>query len=397
MVGGDSSSRAPLPRRERIRHNARMARRSGLHGNSARASRFARLAAGVYAALLVFASLTPWSGWRDLGHSPLAWIAAPTPAWITGFDLGANLLGYLPLGFLLVFALHPRVSGLAALLAATLAGALVSGLVESVQVYLPARVPSNLDWLSNVLGSLLGAALALPLAAPLIERGRLLELRARWLDPHAQGGLVLILLWPLAQLYPEPMLFGNGHAIEAISGLVGALGGSLAPYDPARFGPAEFVLAEAVVVTAAVLAAGLMAAALLRPQAPRLPLLAALILAALALRTLASGLQAGPERALVWLTPGALGGLVLGSFALAVAAFGPARWLPRAALIAIAVLLFAVNAVPPNPYFALELGAWRPGRATHLWAVAQWLSVAWPWAAAAWLALRSVAPAPRSL
>jgi VanZ family protein len=393
MVAGDSSSHAP----PRIQHNARMARRFGLHGNPARASRFARLAAVVYAALLIFASLTPWGGWRDLGYSPFAWVAAPAPAWITHFDLGVNVAGYLPLGFLLVCALHPRLRGAAALLAATLAGALVSGFVESVQVYLPARVPSNLDWLSNVLGSLLGAALALPLAAPLIERGRMLELRARWLDPHAQAGLVLLLLWPLAQLYPEPMLFGNGHVMDGISALVGALGGSLAPFDPAHFSAAEYVLAEAVVVTAAVLAAGLMAASLMRPQAPRLALLAALLLAALALRTLAAGLQAGPERALAWLTPGALGGLVLGSLALAVSAFGPARWLPRAALLAMAALLFAVNAVPPNPYFALELAAWRPGRATHLWAVAQWLSVAWPWLAAGWLAVRSVSATPRSL
>lgn len=374
-----------------------MARRSGPHGNPARASRLARLAALAYAALLIFASLTPWGGWRDLGHSPVAWITAPAPAWITSFDLGTNVLGYLPLGFLLVCALHPRLRGVAALLAATLAGALVSALVESVQVYLPARVPSNLDWLSNVLGSLLGAALALPLAAPLIERGRLLELRARWLDPHAQAGLVLVLLWPLAQLYPEPMLFGNGHVMDALSGLVSALGGSLVPLDATQFRAAEYVLAEAVVVTAAVLAAGLMAASLMRPQAPRLALLAALLIAALALRTLAAGVQAGAERALAWLTPGALGGLVLGSLALAVSAFGPVRWLPRAALLAMAVLLFAVNAVPPNPYFALELAAWRPGRTTHLWAVAQWLSVAWPWMAAGWLVGRSVAATPRSL
>jgi hypothetical protein len=146
-----------------------------------------------------------------------------------------------------------------------------------------------------------------------------------------------------------------------------------------------------------VLAAGLMAASLMRPQAPRLALLAGLLLGALALRTLASSLQAGPERAFVWLTPGALGGLVLGSLALVVSAFRPARWLPRAALLAVVVLLYAVNAVPANPYFALELGAWRPGRATHLWAVAQWLSVAWPWLALIWLATRSVAATPRSL
>ncbi|MEG0822518.1 MAG: hypothetical protein RR101_00785, partial [Burkholderiaceae bacterium] len=113
-------------------------------------------------------------------------------------------------------------------------------------------------------------------------------------------------------------------------------------------------------------------------------------------RTLAAGEQFGADRALIWLTPGAIGGLVLGGLALAAAAFGPTRWLPRLGLLAMLVLVGAVNAVPENPYYAVTLQAWRPGRTTHFYAVAHWLSTAWPYAAALWLAWASVVRRPLS-
>ncbi len=356
-----------------------------------RASLTARLLCLAWALLIVFASLTPWSGWRDLGVAPWAWMDAPLPRYFTVFDVAVNVLGYLPLGFLMVLALYPRLRGVAALVLAVVAGVLLSGLIESVQTWLPVRVPSNLDWFANVGGSLLGALVALPVAGSLIDRGRLAQLRARWFEPRAQVALLLACLWPLAQIYPEPMLFANGHWLASAQSLVTALGGRLESLHLARFGPAEYVLAEAVIVTAAVLAAGLLAASAMRPGAPRLPLLAGLLVLALAVRTLSAGDQFGAERAFIWLTPGALGGLVLGSLALAAAAFGPVRWLPRLGLLAVLVLVLAVNAVPENPYYAVTLQVWRPGRTTHAYAVAHWLSTVWPYAAALWLAWASVA------
>ncbi|MEG1834080.1 MAG: VanZ family protein [Burkholderiaceae bacterium] len=361
-----------------------------------RSSRTVRLLGLACAILIVFASLTPWAGWRDLGVAPWAWADAPWPRYFTVFDVSVNVIGYLPLGFLVVLALHPRVRGAAALILALLAGALLSGAVESAQTWLPARVPSNLDWCANTAGALLGALMALPIASPLIDRGRLAQLRARWFEPNAQAALLLVGLWPLAQIYPEPMLFANGHWLDSAQALVSALGGRLESLQLTRFGPAEYVLAEAVIVTSAVLAAGLLTASAMRPAAPRLPLLVGVVLAALVVRTLAAGEQFGADRALIWLTPGAIGGLVLGGLALAAAAFGPTRWLPRLGLLAMLVLVGAVNAVPENPYYAVTLQAWRPGRTTHFYAVAHWLSTAWPYAAALWLAWASVVRRPLS-
>ena len=54
-----------------------------------------------YTALIVYASLYPFSEWRDQGIVPWAYLAAPWPKYWTGFDLGVNVAGYMPLGFLI--------------------------------------------------------------------------------------------------------------------------------------------------------------------------------------------------------------------------------------------------------------------------------------------------------
>ena len=59
----------------------------------------------LYAALIVYASLYPFSGWRLPGVPLLSFLVAPWSHWWTKFDLISNLLGYLPLGALLFGAL----------------------------------------------------------------------------------------------------------------------------------------------------------------------------------------------------------------------------------------------------------------------------------------------------
>ena len=56
--------------------------------------------AWLYAALIVYASLSPFEGWRVPGVSWFTFLLLPWPHWWTGFDLVSNLLGYLPLGAL---------------------------------------------------------------------------------------------------------------------------------------------------------------------------------------------------------------------------------------------------------------------------------------------------------
>ena len=345
-----------------------------------RHSPLARGACAFYALLLLYSGLAPWRGWRDLGVAPLAYLTAPVPRHLTNFDLLVNVLGYVPLGVLVVLALHPRARGAVAVLTALLAGALISGTIEALQTFLPSRVPSNIDLATNSLGALAGGLLAAPFASSLIDRGRLAELRLRWFERRPSVLLLVVTLWPLAQVAPEPMLFGSGDLREALGEAVSALGGSWPSLDPAGFGPAEFVLAEAFVVSAALLAVGLAFASAMRGAAPRAALLVALLLAALAVKTLAHGTLFGPERAAAWLTPGAYGGLAIGTLALLAASAGPVHWRPRFALVALAAALVAVNIVPVNPYFLVNLQEWRQGVFLNFNALASWLSTLWPYA-----------------
>ena len=350
-----------------------------------RASPLARALCSAWLLLVVYASLAPWSGWRSLGVGPLAFLGAPLPRFITAFDIVVNLLGYVPLGALLVLAVHPRLRGATAVLIASTVGLLLSLSIEALQTYLPDRVASTLDLAANTLGAICGAALTAPFASALIDRGRLAQLRARWFRRDAAVPLTLLALWPLAQIHPASMLFSNGDLGQTLPRLADVLG-LQAPWLTRRmFGPAEFVITEAGVTMASVLGAGLMLATIMHSFAPRTLLLLAALMSALGMKSLAYGIQFGPERVFAWLTPGAIGGLLVGALALLVASTGQPRATARLALLAMVALLLAVNLVPENPYHSIWIQAWRPGRLTHFAAAAEWVSVAWPFAALAWL------------
>lgn len=350
-----------------------------------RVSPLARAAFAVYALLLVYSGLAPWSGWRDLGLNPFAYLAAPIPAHVTNFDLAVNVLAYVPFGALLVLALHPSVRRWTAVLAALLAALLLAGAIEAIQSFLPTRISSNLDLLTNSAGGMVGALITAPLSSAVIDRGWLADWRRQWFEHRSSMLLLVVALWPVAQIFPEPMLFGNGDVRSALDPVLAALGGAFPPMlGVAEFGEefdvAEFVLAEAFVVASAVLAVGLAFASAMRPHAPTVKLLLGLLTVALVCKTLANGLQFGPDRALAWLTPGAIGGLAIGVLSLLAASAGPRVWSARIAMLALVALVIAVNVVPDNPYYVDAISDWRQGVLLNFNALAGWLSVLWPYA-----------------
>ena len=124
-----------------------------------------------YMALIVYASLYPFAGWRIQGIAPWEFLFSGWPRYWTGFDVAANIAGYAPLGFLLALAHLRRAHGdggrpwakAAALAVAAAVSLALSFCMEALQTFLPARVPSNVDFGLNVLGALLGALLAVAL------------------------------------------------------------------------------------------------------------------------------------------------------------------------------------------------------------------------------------------
>src|SRR6266704_1677435 len=307
-------------------------------------STLARYLFVAYALLVVYASLHPFSGWRDQGVPQFAFLTARFPRPYLPFDLAANLLGYMPLGFLAVLAAHPILRGRAAFAFAVLCALALSLALESLQLYLPTRTSSNLDLFANTAGGIIGALAAAAASRRLLREEGLKAIRDRLFLPGSgiDLGLVLLGMWLIAQLNPGMLLFGTGD-----------LRGLFRP-PPGKLYPAElFVRVEAGV----------------------------------AVHSFAFGLLVSSQDILSWLTPGALYGVAAALLLLSIAAD-----LPRAVQLAISglALLAAtalVNLAPANPYMTATLSLWQQGQYFNFNGATRVVSAIWPFAAMFYLVL----------
>ncbi len=359
-----------------------------------RGSPVSRAALLAYLLLIIYASWYPFSGWRSSGLPLLSFLHLVRPRYWTGFDVTVNIVGYIPFGVLLVLSLYPRVRGAWAVLAAALAGVLVSGMMEAVQNYLPSRVPSNLDFLTNSAGCAIGGALGAWLAPGLLDRSRLYRLRRSWFAPHASQGLVLLAMWPLAQIYPQGYLFGHGQVLPIVSGwLSNWLDMNIDLVAMLRPGPPmsveQYWLSETIITACGMTGAVLALLCLTRRGAPRFALMLAMLAAALLVKTLASSLLFRPDNAFVWLTPGATGGFLIGLIMLSGLAFAPQVAQRRLAVVTLLLSLIVVNTIPVNPYFVSTLQGWVQGKFLNFNGAAQFLSLLWPFFALWFLLLPS--------
>ena len=354
----------------------------------------ARAALLAYLLLIVYASWYPFSGWRNTGLSPFAYLYMGMPRYYSGFDVLVNVVGYVPFGTLLVLALHPQVKGVWGLLLAALIGACVSGTMEAVQTFLPSRVPSNLDFFTNSVGALIGAGIGALGVRTWLDQSRLYQLRTAWFGPQAGPGLVLLALWPLAQIYPQGYLFGHGQVLPILSDwLSGWLDTSVdlvAMLRPAASMTVEqYWLSETIITACGMTGAVLVLLCVLRSGAPRALLVLGMLAAALVMKTLASSLLFTPDNALVWITPGAQGGFLIGLIMLAGLAFAPQLAQRRLAMATLLLSLLVVNTIPVNPYFVSTLQGWVQGKFLNFNGAAQFLSLLWPFFALWYLLLPS--------
>jgi VanZ family protein len=343
----------------------------------------ARVGLLMYLLLIVYASWYPFSGWQDIGIGPFAYLSTPLPHYWTWFDVLTNVVGYAPFGMLAVFALYPHMRGLPAWLLASLSGVLLSGLIEAAQTFLPSRIPSNLDLLANGAGAAVGALAGVLLSRAFLEESRLLHLRRDWFSREAGRGLIVVALWPLAQIYPQGYLFGLGQVMPIVSDWLGTWLGS--PVDiGAMFRHSKELTVEQYWLSEALISASGMAGAVLtllcvtNHRAPKLALVILLFAAGLTAKSLASALHFSPDNAFAWLTPGAEGGLLCGIVMISGLIFAPPRAQRRVAALTLAICLAVVNVAPPNPYFESTLQDWIQGRFLNFNGAAQFLSLLWP-------------------
>ncbi len=347
---------------------------------------FARAGALLYALLILYGSLYPFAGWRDNGITAFAYVRAPLPYYWTGFDVITNILAYVPLGILLVFALFPLLRGFWAMLVALSLGGLLSLSVEALQTFLPSRVSSNLDLMTNFSGACIGAVLGVALTRFFLVESRCLLLRQRWFIPHASRGLVVLGLWPLAQIYPQSYLFGHGQLLPMFSGWLSDwldtpidLGAWLRPAE--NLSVEQYWLFETLITACGLVGALLTLLCLLRPKAPKLRLATLLAVLAISAKALASALLFTPTNAFSWLTPAAEGGLVIGVMMLCGLVFAPPLAQRRVAGLALLTCLLAVNIAPANPYFLATMQEWVQGKFLNFNGAAGFLTLVWPFLA----------------
>lgn len=340
----------------------------------------------IYAGLIVYASLFPFDNWRDQGISSWFFLTAPMPVYWTSFDVVANVLGYGPLGFFLTLGSLRSGRTRYAISLAVLVTSVLSLVMESVQVYLPNRVPSNLDLLLNMLGASLGAVSAWSLEK-LGALQRWSRFRQQWFVEDARGGLVLLLLWPMALLFPTSVPLGLGQVLgRMVSKLTELLAGTpfLAALDGLNLHLAQRQTLPSAIewfcVTLGLLTPCLLGYCIITAKAKRAWFLLWVLFFGIASTALSASLSFAPEHAWVWLTAPVKAALLL-AFVLGVALIGvPARASAALTLLALGVQLSLINQAAMGAYFEQTLFLWEQGRFIRFHGLAQWLGWLWPFA-----------------
>lgn len=345
----------------------------------------------MYLVLVAYASLYPMTGWHDMGLSPFSFLYAPWPSYWDRFDVVANALGYMPIGFLVAFLiLRPRrqtgVFYLYALLAALLAGGAFSFLMEALQTYLPSRYPSQADLLLNTGGAAAGGLVALAMRfVGLI--GRWSYFRNNWIAPHTRWALILLVLWPFALLIPSMIPFGLGHVLERLELFAVEL---LRDTPYLEYIPQRSVELQplhdhvyTVCVALGLLTPCLIAFVAVPKPTQRLVALAFWVVAGSFMLTLSWALSYGPQHAVDWLLVKSITGMGIAVVVALLCSRLGAGLNAALAWLVIAFNLVLVNSTGLTSYYLLTLQMWEQGRFVRFHGLAQWVGWVWPFVALA--------------
>lgn len=345
----------------------------------------------IYTGLIVYASLYPFTEWRDQGIVPWAFLWAPLPKYWTGFDVASNVLGYAPAGFLLALSAWRTGRGRRAVLLATVGCTVLSLALETLQSYLPDRVPSNVDFALNLAGGFSGAA-----AASWLEKLGAIDhwsrIRARWFVADASGALVLLALWPLALLFPAAVPLGLGQVLERLEvALAQTLEDTpFLDWLPVREMELQPLVpgAEFICVLLGALIPFLVGYCIVRSRARRAVVVLLVLLVGVGTTGLSAALSYGPQHAWDWIQQPVLIGLGVAPV-LGLAMVGiPRRVGAALALLGLGIYLSLLNQAPADPYFFQTLQTWEQGRFIRFHGLAQWLGWLWPYAVLVYLLSR---------
>ncbi len=322
-----------------------------------------------YALLIIYASLSPFTGWQELGLEFGAVLSSPLWLTYTTFDALINWLAYLPLGVLLALTLRSYFESGRSLLFATLGGLLLSIALEYLQMYLPSRTSSNTDILTNGMGAFSGALLA-RVIAPRTWFSRATQWR---IDLFQRGhgvdfGLALVMLWMFAQINPSLPILGNVFITEAAHRIFVAM-----PEEP-------FNAWESAAVALNLLMIGLLLQTLLQERRHAVVALMLILCVVALAKFIAAALLLKSWALLLWLNGEAMLGIVVGLMLM----WGM-NWLRRpyllwmAAWVALGYFVLALWVLDSGtPSVAMRLYQWRYGHLLNYNGLSQIVSVMFP-------------------
>jgi VanZ like family len=305
----------------------------------------------------------------------------------TDIDLILNILAYLPLGGLLSVLLY-RLGWKRPVLSTCVIASLLSFNLECMQFFLPGRVTALHDWLSNSAGALVGAVLAFSATGERIQRA-LASLRLASLSPaaHAELGVVLLLVWLVAQSNPGIPFFEAGQLVNVLLGTA-----------PPVAGPQRLVdlLPQVIAVSLNVCGFALFVSIWTHPRIfAGVPVLVALI-AGLMVKFFAAGLLLKAPLLEGWLGPASILGLIAGYFlALLLLA---TRWRTRLLLALLLTfgggLMARMSGIYDGFDSMLRLFAFPHPQLGTFASITRWLSELWPVLAFIYLAVLWVRGSP---
>ncbi len=305
-----------------------------------------------YALFIVYASLTPFSGWKEQGLEFFAVLTSPLVQTYSWFDAVSNFLAYLPFGLLLALTLRARCNGVLSILLATLLGLLLSGAMEYSQLYLPNRISSNLDLIINGLGTLFGGIVGVSIL-PRAWIFQLMHWRFELMQRQAavDFGLALVVGWAFAQINPSLPMLGNVFISEV----------ARQPFVPPPLD--EFHWLESVAVGLNLLMFGTLLLTIFRSRRHAVSALVLLLLLIALIKFIAAAVLLKSWALLLWLDSEAMLGITIGIVCMA-AISGLARPdLTRIALlVALSYLLLTQGILDSGaPSAAMRLYQWRFG------------------------------------
>jgi len=318
--------------------------------------------------LIGYASLYPFVPLRLPGEDALAAFFL-RPRHVVAFDVWVNVLAYVPLGALACHRFRQLGSAHPMRLALGFAAAL-SLLLETCQLFIPTRVGTIFDVIANAAGAGLGI---LAFVAPVhsLATRPLTEMRDRLFTPGLWGdaGLVLVMLWLLAQLNPALPFFGAGNIVEGVP-----------DQDDA-------VLLQTIAVGMSICGFALFVSSIMRGAGGALRVTLILLSIALWLKFVAGSFMLKPHFSAEWVSSGRMVGLAAGLLA-----FIPMRRLGRLARVYLAIVLVLAGALFAKIFGAysaidelLRLFSWPHGQLAGFATLTRFLHELWPFAALVFL------------